>query len=65
MREVQFQETDARVLQIGPAARGTDARPRVETPAKGFFYQKAADKSAGAGDEDAARFFILHSSFFI
>ena len=64
LAEVQFEEVNARVLQVGPAARGTYPCPSVEAATHGLLHEKAADETAGAGDEDAAaRFFVLH--FFI
>ena len=63
--EVQLQEMDARVLQIGTTARGAHARPSVEATAQSLFYKETADETAGAGDKDTAWIFARHSSLVI
>ena len=52
MGKVQLKEVQAGGLQVLATARRTDACPRLEATAQGFFYQKAADEAAGARYQD-------------
>ena len=47
--QVKFNETDARIRQIAPAAGGPHRGPRLEAELQGFLYQKAPEEAAGSG----------------
>ena len=57
--EVQFDEVDARVLQIGARAALAYGGPRLEASSERFLYDKTANEATGTGDENVHSFYLL------
>ena len=57
--EVQFDEVDARVLQIGARAALAHGGPCIEASSECFLNDKTANEATGTGNENVHSFYLL------